>query len=337
MEKNKVYNILRRLAEHTVPSKYRPIIRNWIISSKDIPEKETAMRQIWLETKAEADENTRQSFHATLQKIHHTDHPAVRISLRTRLLRYAAILIIPIITGTAAWWLTKNEYAEPEMIECYVPNGKQESIQLPDGSVIQVNSGSLLIYPREFSKKKRSVYLSGEANFTVAKNPDKPFIVSTGPLKVEVLGTKFNIESYPDNDRITTTLEHGSVKIYKNEAPEKSIIMKPDEQVIYNSQDETFSIDWVEASDCSAWTQGELKFTNQPLHEILTTMERKYNVQIKLSPEISTSDLFTMKFKQHETIEDAMYIFAQLAGNINYKIEGKEILLFKAGKEVARK
>ncbi len=86
-------------------------------------------------------------------------------------------------------------------------------------------------------KKKRSVYLSGEANFTVAQNPDKPFIVSTGPLKVEVLGTKFNIESYPDNDRITTTLEHGSVKIYKNEAPEKSIIMKPDEQVIYNSQD----------------------------------------------------------------------------------------------------
>ena len=83
MEKNKVYNILRRLADHTVPSKYRPIIRNWIISSKDIPEKETAMRQIWLETKAEADENTRQSFHATLQKIHHTDHPAVRISLRT--------------------------------------------------------------------------------------------------------------------------------------------------------------------------------------------------------------------------------------------------------------
>ena len=56
------------MADHTVPSKYRPIIRNWIISSKDIPEKETAMRQIWLETKAEADENTRQSFHATLQK-----------------------------------------------------------------------------------------------------------------------------------------------------------------------------------------------------------------------------------------------------------------------------
>ena len=65
-------------------------------------------------------------------------------------------------------------------------------------------------------------------------------------------------------------------------------------------------------------------------------MERKYNVQIKLSPEIETSDLYTMKFKQHETIEDAMHIFAQLAGNLNYKIEGKQIILFTTGKGVIR-
>lgn len=336
MEKNRVYNILRRLTDHTVPSEHRNIIRNWLTNSSNIPEKDAAMQEIWLETKAEADDSTRQSLQKTIRKIQHTDHLMIKISLRSRLLRYAAILILPLITGMAAWWLTKNEYAEPEMIECYVPNGKQETIELPDGSFIQINSGSLLIYPRKFSEKKRAVYLSGEANFKVAKNPHKPFIVSTGPLKVEVLGTKFNIEAYPDNERITTTLENGSVKIYKNDEPKKAITMKPDEQVVYNGQNQTFSINWVEASDCSAWTQGELRFANQPLHEILTTMERKYNVHIKLSPEISTSDLYTMKFKQHETIEDAMYIFAQLAGNINYKIEGKEILLFKAGKGVIR-
>lgn len=336
MEKNRVYNILRRLTDHTVPSEHRNIIRNWLTNSSNIPEKDAAMQEIWLETKAEADDSTHQSLQKTIRKIQHTDHLMIKISLRSRLLRYAAILILPLITGMAAWWLTKNEYAEPEMIECYVPNGKQETIELPDGSFIQINSGSLLIYPRKFSEKKRAVYLSGEANFKVAKNPHKPFIVSTGPLKVEVLGTKFNIEAYPDNERITTTLENGSVKIYKNDEPKKAITMKPDEQVVYNGQNQTFSINWVEASDCSAWTQGELRFANQPLHEILTTMERKYNVHIKLSPEISTSDLYTMKFKQHETIEDAMYIFAQLAGNINYKIEGKEILLFKAGKGVIR-
>ncbi len=294
------------------------------------------MREIWLETEAKPDKDIHQSLQKTIQKIYHAEDRTPKVPLKTRLIRYAAILILPLVTGMAAWWLTKSEYAEPEMIECYVPNGKQETIELPDGSFIQVNSGSLLIYPRKFSEKKRTVYLSGEANFKVAQNPHKPFIVSTGPLKVEVLGTKFNIESYPDKERITTTLENGSVKIYKNDEPEKAIIMKPDEQVVYNEQNQTFSINWVEASDCSAWTQGELRFANQPLHEILTTMERKYNVQIKLSPEIDTSDLFTMKFKQHETVEDAMFIFAQLAGNINYKIEGKQILLFKAGKGVVR-
>ncbi len=334
MEKNKVYDILRRLTDHTVPLKYRPIIRNWIINNKDILEKETAIHQIWLETEAEADESTLRSLQATLQKIHQANYSAIKIQLINRLIRYAAILIITIITGTTAWWFTQNEHTESEMIECYVPYGKQETIQLSDGSVIRINAGSLLIYPRKFLKKRRSVYLSGEANFTIAKNPNKPFIVSTGPLKVEVLGTKFNINSYPNTEFITTTLENGSVKIYESDLPEKAIIIHPNEQVVYNGKDHTFSINHVEASDCSSWTKGELRFTNQTLAEIIAIMERRYNVHIKLSPEINSTDLFTMKFKQHETIEEAMYIFTQLAGNISYRIEGKEILLFKTEREV---
>lgn len=334
MEKSRVYNILRRLTDHTVLSEHRHLIRNWLTGSNNTPEKESAMRQIWLETEATADEHIHQSLKKTMQKIRRAEYHTPKVSLQSRLIRYAAILILPLITGIAAWWLAKNEYTEPEMIECYVPNGKQETVELPDGSIIQINSGSLLVYPHEFSKNKRSVFLSGEANFTVAKDARKPFIVNTGPLKVEVLGTKFNIDSYPDNDIITTTLENGSIKIYKSDEPEKAIIMRPDEQVVYDGQDQSFKIDRVESGDCSAWTQGELRFINQPLTQILTVMERKYNVHIKLSPDIKSSDLFTMKFKQHESIDDAMRIFTQLAGNIYYKIDGKEILLLKNGKEV---
>ena len=179
MRENRVYNILRRLTDHTVPSAHRHLIRNWLISSDSIPEKESAMREIWLETEAKPDKDIHQSLQKTIQKIYHAEDRTPKVPLKTRLIRYAAILILPLVTGMAAWWLTKSEYAEPEMIECYVPNGKQETIELPDGSFIQVNSGSLLIYPRKFSEKKRTVYLSGEANFKVAQNPHKPFIVST--------------------------------------------------------------------------------------------------------------------------------------------------------------
>lgn len=336
MEKNRAYHILKRLTDHAVPSKYRSVIRDWLTAGTESAEKEAAMRQIWLETQASVDGTTRQSFQQTLKKIQHIEPKSVRISLQRRLLRYAAILILPLLVGTGTWWLAKKQYVEPELIECYVPNGQQQTIQLSDGSNIQVNSGSLLVYPDKFSDTKRTVYLSGEANFSVAKDTGKPFIVSAGPLKVEVLGTKFNIESYPENQRIITTLENGSVKIYKSDTPEKAIAMQPDEQVVYNGIDQSFSINWVKASDCSAWTKGELRFVNQPLTEILTVMERRYDVQIKLSPEISSTDLFTMKFKQHETVEDAMKIFTRLAGNINYKIEGKEVLLFKERKEVKR-
>ena len=336
MENNRVYNILKRLTDHTVPSGYRSIIKRWLTSTNDSVEKETAMNRIWLETQAIADGTTRQSLQRTLQKIQQVDPYSVQIPLQYRLLRYAAVLFLPLLLGVGSWWLTQKQYAEPEMIECYVPNGQQQTVQLPDGSTIQINSGSLLVYPSKFSDKRRSVFLSGEANFSVVRDPGKPFIVSTGPLKVEVLGTKFNIESYPENERIVTTLESGSVKIYKNDAPEKAIVMQPDEQVVYNEADRSFMINWGKADDCSAWTQGELRFINQPLTEIITVMERRYNVRIKLSPEINSSDLYTMKFKRHETVDDAMEIFTRLAGNIDYQIEGKEIFLFKERKEVKR-
>ncbi len=336
MEKSNVYSILKRFTEHTVPSKYRSIIRNWLTAGNDFAEKEAAMHRIWMETQADADITTRRSLRQTMQKIQRAESRPVSISLPYRLLRYAAILILPLIVGIGVGRLTKHRYAEPEMIECYVPHGQQKTVRLPDGSVIQVNSGSLLVYPGRFPDKKRSVYLSGEANFCVAKNTRKPFVVSAGPVKVEVLGTKFNIESYPETERVITTLENGSVKVYTSDAPEKALLMRPDEQVVYNRTDRSFSINRVKAGDFSVWTQGELRFVNQPLPEIIAVMERKYNVRIKLSPEISSSDLFTMKFKRHETIEDAMQVFIRLAGNIDYRREGKEILLFKKGKEVKR-
>lgn len=337
MEKNKVYTILQRLVDHTIPSEHRNTIKRWLASDKDMAEKETALQRIWMETNAEADKSISQSLAATRQKIRMTTHQVSGFYLRVRLLRYAAILLLPLITGTTVWFVTQKQYREPDMIECYVPNGQQQTVQLPDGSSIQLNSGSLLIYPRQFEGKRRTVYLRGEAKFSVARNTYKPFIVSTGPLKVEVLGTKFNIESYPENKRIVTTLEQGSVKVYKNEQPEQSIVMKPDEQLVYNKQNETFNTLYVNASDCSAWTNSELRFVNQPLTDILATMERRYDVRFKISPDIKSSDLFTMKFKKHETIEDAMHIFTQLAGNINYRIEGQEILLFHSGKGVSPK
>lgn len=335
MERNRAYKILRRLADKTLPPEFRQTVRRWLASSHDAKEKEEAMQQIWLEAEPEPDANIRESLAATHRKIRIAEGGSSIQLVYRRLLRYAAILLLPLVTGVAVWQVAERQYVTPEMVECYIPNGKQRTLELPDGSQIQINAGTLLIYPKEFKGKNRTIYLAGEANFRVASDTEKPFIVRTGPLNVQVVGTKFNVESYPGSGRIVTTLETGIVKVYKEQTPDQAIVMHPDEQLTYNSHEDRFVSAYVEASDCAAWTQGELRFGNQSLREILVVLERHYDIQFRINPEINTSDLYTIKFKPNETIEDVLRIFTQIIG-ISYKKEGQTVLLFPKRKEAMR-
>lgn len=334
MKQNIAYRILRKFREGTVSSRHRTDVKRWYISDQDATDKEIAMRDLWNETNGKADETTLRSLSSVHQKINSQDSSVFRRFSHNRWLRYAAVLLLPIVTGTLVFWFSQNYNMNMEMTECYVPNGKLRTVVLSDGTQVQINSGTVLIYPQEFRGNKRTVYLSGEAHFSVAKNAKKPFIVRTGPLNVEVLGTKFDIESYPGGDYITTTLEEGSVKVYREEDPQTSILMQPDEQLIYYAGVDSFATNHVEATDFSAWTQGELRFQNKSLNEILATIERRYNVRFQVDEGIECKDLYTMKFKSHETIEDALHVFSLILENVSYKKEGQTIRLYPKRKEV---
>lgn len=338
MKEHKSYQILRRLVDRTIPTQYRPKVRAWLLSDQDAEEKDEAMHRIWSETEAEADESTMRSFHKLLLMISQENKDKSLSPLR-RVLRYAAILLMPVIAGTAVWFYAKSHMTTQkvaEMVECYVPYGQQRMLTLPDGSQIKANAGTLIVYPKEFAENTRNIYLSGEAYFSVTKNPDKPFIVSTGQLKVKVLGTQFNIEAYPEEKRVTTTLEQGSVQVFPTAKTDKAVVIAPNEQVVYDKNSGQMSVSLVKATDYSEWVHGIIRFDNQPLREIIASLERSYNVDIKTSPEVRTSDLYTMRFKKSESIDKVMNIFTQLLGNVKYRIEGNEVLLYKTGKEVHR-
>ena len=183
-------------------------------------------------------------------------------------------------------------------------------------------------YPVQFDSKKRQVHLSGEAYFKVSRNEGMPFLISTGPLNIKVLGTTFNVEAYPEDENITTTLEEGSVKVYRSSYPEKEgIIMKPDERLVYHNQNDKFELYKVESEDFTAWTNGELYFVEQPLSVILKTIERRCNVFFRYDSQINLEDTYTIKFKADESIEDMMRVLTFLAGDIGYAIKGRTILL----------
>lgn len=336
MKENRAYNILQRLWDNTLPAEQRRAVKRWLVSDNDPEEKETALSRIWQETSAEADHGLDESLLLTWQKIQHSEKKTRQRGLVYHLLRYAAIVLLVVATGITTWKMAERQYEETEMIECFVPNGEQQSVTLPDGSHIQLNAGTVFIYPSSFTGGKRTVYLSGEARFSIEKDENNPFIVNTGNLKVEVLGTTFNVEAYPGSGSITTTLEEGAVKVYKELSPQEAIYMKPNEQLTYISHDDRFQTALVDASDYAAWTTGELRFINRSLDEILFSLERKYDVRFLVDPEIQSVDLYTVKYKSHETIEDAIYVLSEIIGDIDYRQEGQTIRLFLKRKGVRR-
>ncbi|GAB1462387.1 hypothetical protein MASR2M52_03710 [Pedobacter sp.] len=157
-----------------------------------------------------------------------------------------------------------------EVITLAIPKGKTYAIVLADGTSVKINSASVLKFPLVFSGKTREVELDGEAYLEVAKNA-KPFIVKTPEMDVKVLGTKFNVNTYPGNDAQTSLIE-GSVAISNNDHT-KEFLIKPGQAAVKRANNliaiENFSTDKV-----LSWLGGTYYFSNMPLREIVNITNR---------------------------------------------------------------
>ena len=325
MRKKIVYKILRRLIDAPISPILVNKIHLWLMDYKDRADKDQALYQIWMDTTATFDNTTYASLAETKQKIGLPFNQTENKFSTVKFLRYAAIFVFPLITGFSAWFIAKKTYSNVDLIECYVPNGEQDQLTLPDGSLIHLNSGTTNIYPRDFSASNRTVYLSGEAFFSIVENKLKPFIVHSGGVDIQVLGTKFNVDSYSSSQYITTTLEQGSVKVFKNNLENQAVVLKPNEQLIYSKEKDVFTLEKTNSKDYTSWVQGELRFINESLSDIINQIERRYNVKFRV--DVQSTDLYTMSFKKNETIEDVMRVFTQLVGDVSYRIENREVFL----------
>ena len=284
-------------------------------------------------TQLSISKRTYHSLKTTQRKIRENQSPSKQYNLVHKLLRIAAILIIPLLSIAGSYLYIKQNTYNPELIQCFVPEGENQEVILPDGSTVNINSGSILIYPKKFKGDTRTLYLTGEANFTVKKDKEHPFIVSTSYLKVQALGTKFNVQAYSESDKITTTLENGAVKVDKIAGGEDSFILSPNEQLEYNHKTGVFEKRKINAANYSGWTKGELNFINQPLKEILATIQRKYVVDFVINPRLFTSDLYTIKFRQHADINTIMKVLTMTVSGLAYEIDGNTITIYSLNKK----
>lgn len=156
------------------------------------------------------------------------------------------------------------------------PNGGQYQVRLPDGTRVWLNAASTLRYPASFhAGKERRVELSGEAYFEVAHNAKQPFIVSTNKQDVKVLGTRFNVNSYQDENVITTTLEEGSVQVSANGS---SKIITPGEQTLFDG--EQLVAQKADLTTALAWKNGRIYFRDADIESIMRQVARWYDVAV---------------------------------------------------------
>jgi ferric-dicitrate binding protein FerR (iron transport regulator) len=171
------------------------------------------------------------------------------------------------------------------------PKGRQFQLVLPDGSKVWLNAASSLRYPTVFAGNERTVEVTGEAYFEVARNATKPFVVKVGhETEVQVLGTHFNINSYKDEANINTTLLEGSVRVLNKG---KKALLKPGQSAQVAMQaNQTAGIKIVNDVDMEkvmAWKNGLFNFQDASLQEVMHQLERWYDIEVvyeKGAPEI---------------------------------------------------
>lgn len=228
----------------------------------------------------------------------------------------AAILILIISTYQLSVWHMSHQLQDDLQAQTntlYVPAGQRACITLQDGTIVWLNAQSTLIYPSHFYGKERIVSITGEAFFEVSKDKEKPFIVTAQDAKIRVLGTKFNVYSYPDTKQIKTSLIEGAVQVFYKS---KQVILRPNEESI--AQDGKLTVSNIKNSDMLLWRNGIYSFNNERLVEIVRKLELYYDVTINIANPKLQDICYTCKFRQRDGIEKILYTIQKIH---HFKIE----------------
>lgn len=320
---NEIKNTTRTFFEKERTKKTQFLFAKWFRLNENQAEKDEAMKEIWEESPAVAIAQTWDDLEKIQTRINTVPK---KKNILLRVASYAAVIALLIASTVYATY--KFAFPAPlEYTQLSVSYGESKKLTLADGTIVAVNAGSTLIYPEKFTTDTRTVFLTGEANFSVAKNPDKPFIVKTQNLDIEALGTKFYVQSYPNSPNAKATLVEGSIKVSIGSDDENSYILKPNNQLIYANNTGQASIINVDAEKLASWEDGYLIFQGSTFDEIAQTLERKYNTEIYYDGGIS-EQAYYVKFNPDESLAEALDVLTILIENSYYKIENSKVYFY---------
>ena len=246
---------------------------------------------------------------------------------RLKFIKYAAaiILFISLSVSLKIYLSAPGMNQNDQLAEIIVSPGERSQLILPDGSKVKLNGDSRLKFPVHFNEKNRTVYLKGEAFFDVKHQPDKPFIVNTSSISIEVLGTKFNVSGYANDAYVLTYLETGKIKITDADQKGKKWILSPAEAFRIDKASGDFSKTNITDNRYLDWTRGILTIKGETIEELTKKLERRFNVVIKFRDEEVKSHTYSGSIKDEEltTVLEAL----KFTSSLNYTIYGDTVTL----------
>lgn len=304
IEKN-IEELLFSYCEGKLSGDERKHVEEWISASKENEKLAKAVHELYWAADTLSVMNKVDAGKA-LKK---TNGKLMRKKIKTVFLwaeRAAAIMFIPLLSAYLLQ-IKNSDVAEARMMEIRTNPGMTTAFVLPDGTNVSLNSGSVLRYPEFFSKDKREVELIGEAFFDVTKDPDKRFVVkTTGDERVEVLGTSFNMEAFPGDSILSTTLLEGKVRFVSDAG---SVQMNPGEKLVYNNKTSKAKLTKTNGEAETAWKYGKIIFDNTPFNEVLRMLSKRFNVDFVVKNEKYRKDSFTGTFST-QRLEQVLDVFS---------------------------
>lgn len=199
--------------------------------------------------------------------------------------------------------------------------GELYPLNLSDGSKVWLNSSSSIRFPAAFAATERVVEITGEAYFEVAKNPAKPFLVMKNGMKIEVLGTHFNVNAYPEESVIKTTLIEGALRVSKGNS---SILLAPEQQANLKENGDIVLVKKIDVEEAVSWIDGYFHFNNASLQTVMRQLSRWYDVDVVYENK-DTTQHFEGDFEKSLNLSQVLFMMKE--SKVHFKIEGKKLIV----------
>ncbi len=211
-----------------------------------------------------------------------------------------------------------------ESLTLNTPRGGEFKVELEDGTEVWLNAQSRLIYPETFSDTERRVQVEGEAYFKVAHDASKPFYVETSGQLVRVIGTEFNVHSYPEDMTVQTTLVNGQIGMQHIDDNAREMILTPGHQAVFEKNSGSIKIKRVDTEVITSWKDGMFVFEDMTLSAIMQTLSRWYDFTYEFTDKKASETVFMGRIPRYSEFADVLKII-EMSGGLKLTLQNRKL------------